>query len=120
MFTAFPFKINNQHHTATVDQQRYIRQLIEQVLFTQPGERVNRPEFGSNVMSFVFAPMNDELAVAQQFLIQSALQQWLGDLIQVEAVSIEHDQERANITIQYVVLQTQQRYSEQLSHIFQA
>lgn len=118
MFTAFPLQINKQHHTSMVSQQQYIRQLIEQVLFTLPGERVNQPDFGSNIMSFIFAPLNDELAIAHQFLIQSALQQWLGDLIQVEAVNIVQDEEKANITVQYIVLQSQQRYTEQISQIF--
>ena len=64
----------------------HIRDLIEQVLFTAPGERVNRPNFGSGLLQLVFAPNSDELAAATQFLVQGALQQWLGDLIQVEGV----------------------------------
>ena len=66
----------------------HIRDLIEQVLFTAPGERVNRPTFGSGLMQLVFAPNSDELATATQFLVQGALQQWLGDVVQVEAVAV--------------------------------
>ena len=49
------------------------------MLFTAPGERVNRPDFGSGLLQLVFAPNSDELAGATQFLVQGALQQWLGD-----------------------------------------
>ena len=35
---------------------RHIREQIEQVLFTDPGERVFRPEFGAGVRRLVFEP----------------------------------------------------------------
>jgi uncharacterized protein len=52
----------------------YLRQLVEQVLFTSPGERVNLPDFGSGLLQLPFAPNSLELAAAIQFTVQSALQ----------------------------------------------
>ena len=76
----FPYKIDGQGRTATTSDDKHIRHLIEQVLFTSPGERVNRPDFGSGLLQLVFAPGSDELVATTQFLVQSTLQQWLGDL----------------------------------------
>lgn len=104
----FPFHFDGLGHTADVDTDGHIRDLIEQVLFTSPGERVNRPTFGSGLMQLVFAPNSDELAAATQFLVQGALQQWLGDLIQVDAVQVESEDATLRVTIQYTVRRTQQ------------
>ena len=104
----FPFHFDGRGHTADVDTDGHIRDLIEQVLFTSPGERVNRPDFGSGLMQLVFAPNSDELAAATQFLVQGALQQWLGDLIQVDEVQVESEDSTLRVTIQYTVRRTQQ------------
>lgn len=105
----YPFHIDGRGRTAGTDQDAHIRDLIEQVLFTAPGERVNRPDFGSGLMQLVFAPSSDELATATQFMVQGALQQWLGDLIQVEAVQVESEESTLRVTVQYVVRRNQQR-----------
>jgi phage baseplate assembly protein W len=105
----FPFHIDNRGRSATTDEEGHIRDLIEQVLFTAPGERVNRPTFGSGLLQLVFAPNNDEQAAATQFLVQGALQQWLGDLIQVETVQVTSEEATLQVTVQYVHRRTQQR-----------
>lgn len=109
MPTEYPLRFDGRGHTAEASADRHIRDLIEQVLFTMPGERVNRPTFGSGLMQLVFAPAGDELAAATQFLVQGALQQWLGDLIQVEAVRVEGVDSALVVTVQYVVRSGQQR-----------
>ena len=96
-----------------------MRDLIEQVLFTAPGERVNRPTFGSGVMQLVFAPNSDTLAAATQVSVQAALQQWLGNLVQIEAVRVENDEATLNVTIQYVVRRTQERRVQQFARAVQ-
>lgn len=105
----YPFRIDGRGRTASTDQDDHIRDLVEQVLFTTPGERVNRPDFGSGLMQLVFAPTSDELATATQFLVQGALQQWLGDLIQVEAVEVESEEATLRVTVQYTILRNQER-----------
>lgn len=108
MQTAFPFQINGRGRVADTSNEAHIRQMIEQVLFTNPGERVNRPDFGCGILQLVYAPNSDELASATQFLIQGALETWLGDVITLEGVQVDNEDARLLITIQYVIRQTQQ------------
>lgn len=116
----YPFHFDSRGHTALTTRDDHIRDMIEQVLFTSPGERVNRPDFGCGVQRLVFAPNSDALAAATQFLVQGALQQWLGDLIDVESVDVRNDDtslvnDGASlvIVVQYTVRLTQQRRVDQ-------
>ena len=106
---AYPLHIDGAGRTADADDDQHIRHLIEQLLFTSPGERVNRPDFGSGLMQLVFAPNSEELATATEYLVQGALQQWLADLIQVESVALESVDARLEITVQYRLLRKQER-----------
>ena len=85
--STIPYHFDGRGRTATTTDDDHVRDMIEQVLFTIPGERVNRPDFGSGLLQLTFAPLSDELASATQFLVQGSLQQWLGDIIAVEQVS---------------------------------
>ena len=98
---SFPFKIDKNGNTATVNDETHIKQMIEQILFTSPGERVNRPDFGCGLNQLVFASNSDELVISTQFLVQGSLQKWLGDLVTVESVMIKNDESKLVITIQY-------------------
>ncbi len=109
MHIDYPFHFDGRGRTAQANPDDHIRDLIEQVLFTAPGERVNRPTFGTGLQQLVFAPNSEELATALQFLVQGALQQWLGDLIQVEAVGVESVDATLRVTVLYVVRRNQQR-----------
>lgn len=109
----YPFHLDSRGRTAATDQEEHIRDLIEQVLFTAPGERVNRPEFGSGLMQMVFAPNSDELATATQFLVQGSLQQWLGELIQVESVQVDNEEATLKVTIVYTIRRSQERRTTQ-------
>ncbi len=115
MQIAYPFHIDGRGRTGDATQDEHIRQLIEQVLFTSPGERVNRPTFGTGLQQLVFAPNSDELATAVEFMVQGALQEWLGELIQVQAVNVESTDARLQITVQYVVRRNQQRQAAQFT-----
>lgn len=105
----FPFRFDAGGRTAVADDAAYVRDLIEQVLFTTPGERVNRPTFGCGLLQAVFAPNSTALAAATQMTVQSALQQWLGELISVEAVAVRSEDATLEVTVQYVRLRTQDR-----------
>jgi phage baseplate assembly protein W len=105
----YPYRFDHRGRTAATSDADHIRDLIEQVLFTTPGERVNRPGFGSGVMQLVFAPNSDELAATTQFLIQGALQQWLGDWIVVERIEVANVESTLRISIQYLNRRTQER-----------
>jgi phage baseplate assembly protein W len=82
--------------------------MIEQVLFTAPGERVNRPDFGSGLLQLVFEPNSDELVITTQFMVQGALQQWLGDLIEVNSVTVDNEDSKLLVTVEYTIRRTQQ------------
>jgi uncharacterized protein len=105
----FPYHFDGRGKTAQTAEEDHVRDLIEQVLFTTPGERVNRPTFGSGILQLVFAPNNDALATATQVTVQGALQQWLGELILVEAVDVENDDAALRVQVRYVLRRTQER-----------
>ena len=104
----FPFQFDQKGQTALSDEEQHIRDMIWQVLFTSPGERVNRPSFGSGLMQLVFQPNSDELSATTQFLVQGALQQWLSDLIEVNAVTIQNTDSTLLVTVNYTIRRTQQ------------
>lgn len=100
----FPYHFNQKGRTAQTEEDAHIRDLIEQILFTSPGERVNRPEFGSGLLQTVFQPNSSELATATEFMVQGALQQWLGDLIRIESVKVENEDSSLRVTVSYIIL----------------
>ncbi|GAA4759425.1 GPW/gp25 family protein [Actinomycetospora chibensis] len=102
----FPFTVDVRGRTATVADDGHVRDMIEQVLFTAPGERVNRPDFGCGLIQLVHAPNSPELATALQFTIQAALQRWLGDVIELQDVDVESDESIIQITVRHVVKAT--------------
>ncbi len=108
----FPYQFDGRRRTREDDEAAWIRGLIEQVLFTTPGERVMRPEFGSGLAELVFAPNSPELAATTQFLVQTALQQWLADLITVEAVAVRSVDAALFVDVQYVIRRSDTRQIE--------
>jgi uncharacterized protein len=108
-FPDFPLHLDGRGHTATTDPDGHVRDLVEQLLFTAPGERVNRPTFGTGLLQLVFLPNSEPLAAATQAAVQGALAQWLGDVVAVEDVTVEADDEVLRVTVRYLVRRTQQR-----------
>jgi phage baseplate assembly protein W len=111
----FPFHVDGRGRTAATDADDHLRDLIEQVLFTAPGERVMRPEFGSGLLRLVFEPGGPELVAATQHLAQGALQQELGHLIAVESVDVSQQEGALSVDVGYVALRTQERLSVSFS-----
>lgn len=104
----YPYRFDDRGRIAETSQDEHIRDLIEQVLFTAPGERVNRPTFGSGLLQLVFAPNGDALASATQLMVQGNLQQWLGDLIQILDVQVESEDSQLQVVVRYAVRRSQQ------------
>lgn len=115
MQIAHPFRIDGRGRSAAATEDQHIRQMIEQVLFTSPGERVNRPDFGTGLRQLVFGPNSPELAAATEFTVQGALQRWLGELIKVEAVNVESVESTLRVQVRYVVQRTQERQEARFS-----
>jgi phage baseplate assembly protein W len=104
----FPFHFDGRGRTATTDDDDYIRDMIEQLVMTNQGERVNRPDFGSGLLQLVFAPNSPELAAALQFSMQAALQRWLGDVIEVHLLDVASADSTLIVDLKYMVRRTNQ------------
>jgi phage baseplate assembly protein W len=115
MFLAYPYAHDRSGRTAGVDETTHVRDLIEQLLFTSPGERVMRPDFGAGVAQLVFAPNSVELAAASQLLVQGALQKWLGELVAVRGVRVEVLDAELRVTVEYELRRDGRVVTEQFS-----
>jgi hypothetical protein len=113
MNVKFPYAFDSTGHTAQTNLVDHINDMIEQILLTAPGERVNRPTFGCGVIQLVFAGNSDSLAAAQQQVIQTSLLQWLSDLIQVNAVYVQAQESTLLITVVYTIIATQEQQTQQ-------
>ena len=102
----FPYQFDGRGRTMD-PLSDYLRQLVEQVLFTSPGERVNMPDFGSGLLQLPFAPTSMEMAAATQFTVQGALQKWLSGLIKVLSVVAEAQEAVLTVTVTYSPLNTE-------------
>lgn len=101
----FPYQFDGRGRTLD-PMQDYVRQMVEQVLFTSPGERVNMPDFGSGLLQLPFAPNSMEMAAATQFTVQGALQKWLSAYIKVISVVASAQDEVLTVTVTYALLDT--------------
>jgi len=103
-FVDYPFTIDGTGRLARTEIDDHVRDMIDQVLFTSPGERVNRPDFGCGLLELVFEPNSELLAAATELRVRGALQRWLSDVIDVEALSVHADGERLVVDLVYVRL----------------
>jgi uncharacterized protein len=107
----FPLHFDSRGQTAKVDYDHHIRDMIEQLIFTNPGERVNRPDFGSGLLQLIFAPNSPELAATVQFTVQAAIQKWLGDLIDLAELEVTSSDSTLRLDMSYVVRRTGEQQS---------
>jgi uncharacterized protein len=101
----FPYQFDGRGRSSGPSNQ-YMAQLVEQVLFTSPGERVNMPDFGSGLLQLAFAPTSVEMAAATQFAVQGALQKWLGSLVKIQSVVASAQDAVLTVTVTYKLLTT--------------
>ena len=111
----YPFRIDGRGRSAETGPDDHVRDLIEQVLFTSPGERVNRPEFGCGLKQLVFMPNSDALASATQQLVHGALHRWLEEVIAVERVDVQAVDSSLTVTVVYVRRATGERQEDVFS-----
>ena len=109
-----PFHFDAQGRTATTDDADHVRDIIELLLFTRPGERVNRPDFGSGLFHAVFALNSPEIATALEFTTRAALQRHLGDLIEIQALTIQADDAALRVNLKYALRRTGELRNESL------
>lgn len=104
----YPFRLDARNHTVLTSQENHIRDLIEQVLFTLPGERVNRPDLGTGLLALAFLPNSEPLAAYTQAAVQGSLTLTLGSLIAVQDVTVVASDATLQITVLYTILETHQ------------
>src|ERR1700738_4428927 len=97
----FAYQFDGRGRTKEAAPSDYVRQLVEQVLFISPGERVNLPDFGSGLLQLPFAPNSEELAAATQFTVQGALQKWLSNYVRVQSVTADVEEAKLTVTVIY-------------------
>ncbi len=111
----FPYHFDGRGRSAGTGRDDHIRDLIEQVLFTAPNERVMRPDFGSGLLALVFEPNSVTLAATTQMLVQGALQQHLSHLIAVQGVEVLNDDSALRVNVRYTVLLDRTMHSASFS-----
>jgi len=106
MNVSFLYQFDGRGRTSEATIQDYVSQMVEQVLFTSPGERVNLPDFGSGLLQLPFAPNSAEMAAATQFAMQGALQKWLSSYLKVQSVVASAQESTLTVTVTYTMLNT--------------
>jgi phage baseplate assembly protein W len=119
---AFPFRIGDLGAPATSPRTQVVRQQLEQLLFTMPGERVNRPTFGCGVQRLVFGGCSPEAAAAAEYIIRLNVQEFMEDVLTVDAVRVTADAEAATlfVDILYTLLETGEERAETFRRTLEA
>jgi phage baseplate assembly protein W len=107
----YPIAIDNGLGRLTVETNyaAHVEQLIKQVLLTNPGERINRPDFGCGLRRMVFAPNSNVTASLTQVTVFQSLEKWLGTLISVDDVKVKAIEEVLEVRIAYILKARQER-----------
>jgi phage baseplate assembly protein W len=106
---AFPMSIAEDGRIASTGYADHVRHMIEQLIFTNPGERVNRPDFGSGLYQLLFAPNSIELAATVQFTMMAALQRYLGDIVEIQSLEVIDAEDHLTIDLSYRIVRTGER-----------
>ena len=107
---AFPLRTTPAGGVALSGQERKIEEAIRTVVGTQRGERLMRPDFGSNLKSLVFAPNSKATANLARHYVVESLRAW-EPRIEVEEVAVENDpgNGRLLIDVRYRIRSTFER-----------
>jgi phage baseplate assembly protein W len=112
---AHPYGFAATNTTRLRDDAGHVRDMLELVLFTAPGERVNRPDFGCGIATLLFAGNSPELALSVELTVQAAVQRWLGDVLAVEALGVSADDATLTIDLSYRLRRTGESRNTQLT-----
>ncbi len=107
MYFSYPFSIDDNGRSSVTNEEQHIENLIEQVLFTSPGERINRPSFSCGLKQIIFEPNSDILAISIDTLVQSSLNLWLDHLIAIESVNVQNKDSILEVTVKYMIRKNQ-------------
>ncbi len=116
----FPFQIGALGVPRTTVPPDVIREQLIQLLFTLPGERVNRPSFGCGVQRLVFEGVSPEVVAATEYVVESAIQEHLRSLIDLERVRVTADEALLLIHVRFVVRASGERHDERFQRPLEA
>jgi phage baseplate assembly protein W len=102
----FPYRLDARGATATAGYDDHVEQMVELLLLTRPGERVNLPAFGCGLLDMVFAPNSPEIAAALDVTIAAAVNLWLGDVISLSSLEVTSVESELQVQLSYTVLAT--------------
>ena len=111
---AFPFRIDPiSQQTGQPHYAPHVDQMIRQLLLTNPGERVDLPQFGCGLRSLVFAPDSDALAATVKLQVIQGLSRWLAGVVDVVDVVVGAaageilEPGAVRVTVTYTLVETQ-------------
>jgi len=112
-YLSFPFWMDGAA-PALDSRSAHIRGQIEQVLFTLPGERVFRPEFGAGLKALVFEPNDTPLWQITQRRLLASLAEALQGEVDPKSISVDvsGDDASLNIAISYTLAAIGQRENQ--------
>ena len=114
---AFPPRLGPDGRWAFSEGEDNIRESIRIILTTEPGERLNLPEFGARLRGFLFSPNTPATRRLVRDEIETALRRW-EPRISLTSVSVDPDEidERTAIaTVRYSLVATRAADQLQLS-----
>ena len=110
----FPLQVDPKTgKIAMVDQEEDIREAFGIILRTGQGERVMRPEFGSNTMDYAFAPVSSSMTNSISRELRQILLEQEPRIQDVEVQCDDLDQHNGAVIIHvsYTVRSTNNRYN---------
>lgn len=99
----FPLQIGDDGQLVEAGRDRHLRDLMEQVLFTRLGERVNRPDFGCGIQDLIFEPVDDAMVARVAQTTTTQLRKWLSDVIVVDDVEVIAPDSESDGVLQVVI-----------------
>ncbi len=115
-YMSFPFRIEEQGSTVS-SRSHHVREQIEQILFTNPGERWYRPDFGIGAVALVFEPNHEGMwELVKKRLLASLAEALKGEVLAESlSVDVEGENETLKILISYQMAALQ--YTEKLEFL---
>ena len=112
---SFPLRLDNRGRLTRCDYEQHVREMLEQLLFTQPGERVNRPEFGTPISASIFDRPTPEVLSYLEFQISTSVQRFMGDVIALENIVVQVEENQLHVTLQYLIYESNNSVEEVFS-----
>lgn len=103
-YVDYPLTIDGTGRLGRTGVDDHVRDMVEQVLLSSPGERVNRPDFGCGLLELVFEPGSELLVAATELRTRAALQRWLGDVVDVQTLNVRLVDNTLFVELEYIRL----------------